>query len=288
VAAELSGLVRDFPNVTVETVGGAFVLNGIVGTAEELRAVDAIAATAKIKSLVRYDPDTLARRRAEVEAAAAAAVEAEVRAKKEAAERAARGELDGPYVMYDIELLEASANHRSGSYATGVEPSGRRLFKGSVKAPFGGEGVIFIGGAAVDPKKKPEPNTPESGIRLHLRPSAPSGRGFHTFILVETNLPIGKDSADPSIWRRARWEIDVASGEPFGITGGDLLATPDVQGGGGLSGSQIVTAARVVPGSGSVLRYIPIFGSLFGSRNFQSKKTQLLVIMRPQVTQGDR
>jgi Flp pilus assembly secretin CpaC len=44
----------------------------------------------------------------------------------------------------------------------------------------------------------------------------------------------------------------------------------------------------VVPGSGSVLRYIPIFGSLFGSRNFQSKKTQLLVIMRPQVTQGDR
>jgi len=158
---------------------------------------------------------------------------------------------------------------------------------------------VFIGGKAVvagkDAKDKDKganstPKTPggvEQGIRLTLRPQLPDSRGrFRTGVLVETNLPIGSDTYDPESWRRARWEFAAASGEPFGITGADLMATPDMPTGGG--GSAIGSATR---GASKVTRipgvnmpgseYVPVFGSLFGSSSYKTKQSQLLVIIRP-------
>ena len=49
------------------------------------------------------------------------------------------------------------------------------------------------------------------------------------------------------------------------------------------------SAASSVPGaSSSGLQFVPVFGSLFGSNNYKTKKTQILVVFRPTLTTGAR
>lgn len=316
---DLQELLRDFPSVKVQTVAGALAITGAVSSKDDLTAIERIASATKVQSLVRYvapvspavtqernpmpQPTPSALRPPTGTPIAPGATGASSAAAPSSTPSSA---LAPSEVEYEIELLEASVRFRSGSYATGVEPSGRSLFKGVVKAPLGAEREIFIGGAATDPKKKePQQGTPRnqaqakppeqgepSGIRLKLRPGTLNSAGrFQTFLLIETNLPIGADTYDPSIWRRARWEFNTGSGEPFGITGGDLLATPDMMAGSGGGSSAISTATRAtstasrIPGVSGVpgVEYVPVFGSLFGSRSYKQKTTQLLVIMRPRV-----
>lgn len=318
--SELRELLKDFPGVRVATLSGSLVVTGTVRSANEMSAIDKIAAAGKAKNLTRLEtptpaPATPASGGASTAGTPAAssmptpsAASPTGRPLTASAPPAAAPAAAAPSaassmgVDYDIELLEASSTFRSGSYARGIEPSGRSLYKGVVKATLGNESEIFIGGNAVAPAQDNrqfekqqtaksatgKPQTVETGIRLKLRPDNLNQNGqFTTFILVETNLPIASDTYDPDTWRRARWEFRAVSGEPFGITGGDLLATPTLPNSGSALGTASRTASRAasVPGVSGVsgAQYVPVFGSLFGSKSYQAKTTQLLVILRPKV-----
>lgn len=273
---ELRALLKDFPSVGLTTLAGTMVVSGAVSSKDDLTAIEKIAAAAKVKSVVRYVAP---------EATAATFGGGPV-APGGSAPRMGGGVPGGvaiPRVRYDIELLEASNKFRSGSYARGIEPSGRSLFKGVVDTDLNQETEIFIGGAVAGSPAE------QSGIRLKLRPTALDNQGrFKSLILVETNLPIGSQTYDPTIWRRARWEFMATSGEPFGITGGDLMATPDMassSSSSGAIGSATRTASQAtrIPGVGNApgAQYVPVLGSLFGSNAYKQKQTQLLVILRP-------
>lgn len=189
--------------------------------------------------------------------------------------------------------MEASIAFRTGSFAHGVEPSGRRLYLGQVEVNIGSENEVFIGGAAVAPKeaKRPvdAPTQAPMGLRLKFAPRVGDSRTpVITAVLVETNLPLNSGTYDPEVWRRSRWEFPTATNQPFGIVGGDLLASMDVvsQGPGALqTTASTASKMRMVPGVGGLpgMEYVPVFGSLFGSRSFKQKTTQLLVVLRPQV-----
>ena len=285
---ELRALLKVFPSVTLTRLAGQIVVSGAVSSKDDLAAIEKIAAAAKVKSVARYvapesngaaDTNTPTPGRAAGFTPAPSAAAAPLPTKR---------------VHYDIEVLEASVKFRSGSYATGIEPSGRSLFKGVIDTDLNQEGEIFLGGVAVEPKAAAK-NTKtaaaageQSGIRLKLRPTEPDKSGrFKSFILVETNLPIGSTNYDPSIWRRARWEFSAVSGEPFGITGGDLMATPDMANSRSALGTATNTASKAtsVPGVSNApgVQYVPVFGSLFGSKSYKAKTTQLLVLLRPRI-----
>jgi hypothetical protein len=259
-----------FPGVAVSRFAGGVSVTGSTDSRSAFDSIDRLASAAGAKNLVRYTgPDTAP--------ASAASAPAPVR--------------KPPVVEYEIELFEASSQYRSGSYATGVEPSGRSLFKGRVQAPFGDIGEILIGGNDVKTKeiaKNAPPPSQETGLRLKMRPSDPGPDGrFITYVLIQTNLPIGGETYDPKTWRLARWQFAAGSGEPFGITGADLLASPesDPSGAGGPGFGSRATSTAVQQGGSRipVLRYVPVFGSLFGSKNYKDKKTQLLLVVRPRV-----
>ena len=105
-------------------------------------------------------------------------------------------------------------------------------------------------------------------------------------MLVETNVPISYDLYDPDGWRRSRWNFTARFGEPFGIAGSDLLASPEVTSSSavGRASRTAGTVARVPGVSGRPgVDYVPVFGSLFRSNSYSKKRTQLLVVLRPRV-----
>lgn len=333
---ELRDLLKDFPSVEVRQLSGSLVISGAVSSKDDLAAIEKIATAAKVKSLVRYvapvpqsapaqpapaqatpppastpTPTTQPAKPAptpsapEAKPAPSSPPAAPTTAPPPASTAAAPAPMAiatpaaeaGPRIEYEVELLEASTSFRSGSYATGIEPSGRRLFKDVVRASAGADAQLFIGGdvTSTDKKEKRDAKAAASGsskptgIRLTLRPAAPDRTGrIKTAVLVETNLPIGSDLYDPETWRRARWEFSAGSGEPFAITGNDLLAAPSSTPGGS---SKITTTTRTASKVGSIpgvssapgVEYVPVFGSLFGSSSYKKKTTQLLVLLRPRV-----
>ena len=167
-------------------------------------------------------------------------------------------------------------------------PSGRSLYKGTVTADIGGEGELFIGGPAVDPKKKNDKGLEDTGIRLTVRPRVGTRGGLVTAVEVETNVPLEYALYDPEVWRRSRYAFTTSEGIPFAVSGNDLLAAPAIAGGRGAMGT-VTKGSRVagsVPGASGKpgLNYVPVFGSLFGSNNYKTKKTQILVVFRPALT----
>jgi len=193
-------------------------------------------------------------------------------------------------------VLEASIMFSSGSYATGVEPSGRSLFKQKIKVPVDTEAEVFVPGQQVMPKQT-EKNQPKNakaaqpadpiGLRLKLRPGPPDDDGrFPTYLLVETNLPTGSGTAqDASIMRRARWQFNAQSGEPIGIGGAELLAVADTSS--GPSGLSRTASA------GSFWSSLPGLSSIKGAGYAgqipyydAQRKTQLLLIVHPRLVQG--
>jgi hypothetical protein len=282
----LRTLLRDYPTVRVEGTAGSLSVTGTSAAKPEFDAISRIAAAGGAMNAVRYTgPDD-----------GPAGAGGGGAAPAPAAPRAV------PHVQYEVELFEASSKYRTGSYAMGVEPSGRSLYRGKVDAKFDDVGEIFIGGSAVAAAKETMKDAPkakglETGLRLKMRPTAPAADGrFTTYVLIETNLPIGGDTYDPDVWRRARWEFDAGSAEPFGITGGDLLATPDsntparpgaVRSAAGASANKAIgDAASAIESKSSFLNYVPVFGSLFSSKSYKAKQTQLLVVIRPTIVSG--
>jgi hypothetical protein len=292
----LRALLRVFPSVEVRQVAESAIVTGQVSSRDDQAAIEKIATTMNARSLVLYVPP-VEKGRPLGQSAPHAVV---------TAPGTGRTDLPGngigrpdaiSEVEYEVELLEASSRFHSGSYATGVEPSGRSLYKEVMRAPIGTDREVFIGGNAVASAKgvvgsktavaapRDEPAT-HTGIKLRLRPTSDPRGKVKTSVLIETNLPFAGETFDPAVWRRARWEFTAGYGEPFGITGADLLATPDAnQPQGSKVGATARTASKVamIPGVGAApgAEYVPVFGSLFGSRSYKQKATQLLVILRP-------
>ena len=165
VEADLKQLLAPYPNVLISKLGGEMLLTGTVAAQDDLTAVNNIARVARVQSAVR--------------------VAAGLRPTGPIAGpggpvgpgSAPGGSSAGPVaeaaptaVRYELELFEASSQFKTGEYGRGVEPSGRSLYKGTVTADIGGEGELFIGGPAVDPKKKNDKGLEDTGIRLTVRP----------------------------------------------------------------------------------------------------------------------
>ena len=283
VEADLKQLLAPYPNVLISKLGGEMLLTGTVAAQDDLTAVNNIARVARVQSAVRVaaglrptgpiaGPGGPVGPGATPGGSSAGPV-------AEAAPTAVR---------YELELFEASSQFKTGEYGRGVEPSGRSLYKGTVTADIGGEGELFIGGPAVDPKKKNDKGLEDTGIRLTVRPRVGTRGGLVTAVEVETNVPLEYALYDPEVWRRSRYSFTTSEGIPFAVSGNDLLAAPAIAGGRGAMGT-VTKGSRVagsVPGASGKpgLNYVPVFGSLFGSSNYKTKKTQILVVFRPALT----
>ncbi len=277
---DLKALLQQYPNVSITKLGGQALLTGTVATQDELNALTGIARVARVQSTV-----TVAARPGARTAGGTTTVPG-----SSPGPAVAEAPTEGPTVVeYELELFEASSQFKTGEYGRGVEPSGRSLYKGKVTAPIGGDGEIFIGGPSVDPKNKDDKDLKDTGIRLTVRPRE-GARGLVTGIEVETNVPLDYNLYDPDVWRRSRYSFGTTEGIPFAVSGNDLLAAPAIAGGTTAMGKVrrgTDTAGRVpgVSGRGG-MQYVPVFGSLFGSSNYKSKKTQILVVFRPTLTTG--
>lgn len=284
---DLKNLLAPYPNVTISRLAGEMLLTGTVASQDELTAVNNLARVAKVQSTVRVA--------AAVRPSTPGTVSPPVTNTGGSTGPTTPGSPGTPpveaaapnAVEYELELFEASSQFKTGEYGRGVEPSGRSLYKGRVSAPIGGEGEVFIGGPAVDPKHKNDKTLKETGIRLTVRPRQSSRGGLVTAVEVETNVPLEYNLYDPEVWRRSRYSFTTAEGIPFAVSGNDLLAAPAIAGGMSAMGkaSKGASAASSVPGASDVgLQFVPVFGSLFGSNNYKTKKTQILVVFRPALT----
>lgn len=307
---DLRDLLKDFPTVEVRRLGGSLAVSGTVKTKEELDAVTRIIDAAHARNLVRYippaSPFVVGGNPMPQPGEAAKPPGEPVKPSGGTTAGTATGTATGtgaataaavPQVEYEIELIEASVTFGSGSYATGVEPSGRPLFKQTVQVPIGTEGEVFMGGPDVLPtdylaaqqqnkgKTGAAAAPSEIGIRLKVRPGAPAENGtFTTYLLIETNVPVGTGTfTDPTIWRRARWEFNVMSGVPVGVGGAELLAVTTTSTG--------ASRASRTLGAASILRALPGVSRVPGSGYVPSgvpyhdkqKQTQLMVILRPRL-----
>jgi hypothetical protein len=298
VEADLRTLLAPYPGVSISKLGGEMLLVGTVSTPDELTAVTNLARVAKMPSTVtvkaapRPGPPPVAPVVAPSTSPAVTPGTTVPGSPAATVPPAATGPAPvaeaGPNaVTYELELFEASVQFKTGEYGRGVEPSGRSLYKGKVTAPIGGENEVFIGGPAVDPKRKDEKGLKDTGIRLTVRPKQSTRGGFVTAVEVETNVPLEYNLYDPEVWRRSRYSFTTSEGVPFAVSGNDLLAAPAIAGGMSAMGKATrgASAAGSVPGASNVgLQYVPVFGSLFGSNNYKTKKTQILVVFRPSLT----
>lgn len=300
VEADLKALLAPYPNVQISRLAGSLVLTGTVATNAELAAVNNIARVAKAQTAVTLiAPAAPVGPRTGPVTNTGTTATAPIKGAPGSPGPGATAPAPGPTVVeYELELFEASTQFKTGDYGRGVEPSGRSLYKGTVRAAVGEEGTLFIGGAAMDPKaaqsakgkNQPAAPTQETGIRLTLRPQ-PGRAGLVTGVEVETNVPISYDLYDPEVWRRSRYTFNTVEGVPFAVSGNDLLAAPslvDRRGNPIRSVSGKASTASRLPGPQRTgLQYVPVFGSLLGSNSYKAKTTQLLVVFRPTLTTGE-
>jgi hypothetical protein len=271
--AKLRGLLRDFPSVKVERVGGDLVVSGSVSSEEDLALIERMASSTGAESFVRFMAP---------EKPAGAGGRASAR--PDTAGGIPTGGAGAMEVEYDVQVLEASVTFGSSSYETGIEPSGKVLHSAKVRAPIGAEAQTFIPGKALQSRdiKIDTKELPTSGIRLTLTPDALEDGQLSTRILVETNMPVKSSAYVPGGWRRARWESANDIDAPFSLAGADLLVVPELSTGGGML-SKISNGASMVGG-------LPGVSSLPGSQYSGSipyynkdRKTHLLVLMRARV-----
>ncbi len=165
---DLTELVADFPSVKVRRVKGKLVLTGVVQTKNDLEAIEKIAETAEATSLVRLS--------------------GMVQPTSPGGTSTPAGPTDAPKynengdplpppatIHYEFDVLEASVNYSSGSYATGVEPAGRSLFKKAVAAGTGGNVEALRPGLRDSAARQGNHQT-EEGRRCSHRRSVSSSR----------------------------------------------------------------------------------------------------------------
>ncbi len=279
--ADLMAMLAPYPGVEMKSLGGQSVLAGTVDSDRDLKTVNDLARLAGVQSVVTVTPAAGAVIGGAVSSTGGGPV----------GPGGAAAATAKPRVRYQLELFEASTQFRTGEYGSGVEPSGRSLYKSTVTATVGEDETHFIGGAALDPKtaKQSAAQQVQTGIRLTLSPRVDEGGStVTTDVLVETNVPLEYDLYDPEVWRRSRYSFGTTRNIPFGLSGDDLLAAPSVD----ARGNRVAAAGRTtgrtagqvssLPGpQRSALSYVPVFGSLFGSSSYKEKRTQLLVVLTP-------
>lgn len=283
---DLKDLVADFPDVQVRRVRGQLALTGSVQTPQDFDAVQRLADAAGATNLVRL---VAGRERYTAPAAEAGRTEPG-RAEPGAAAATVR-----PAVAYEVIFLEASVAFTSGTYGIGVEPSGRTLFRQQVSAPLDGETEVFVPGATIMPKassgsrdkKGAAAEASPVGLRMKLQPRNLQEDGsFTTFVAIETNVPV-PGHTDPTVMRRARWELSTAPSEPFGLAGAELFAVPEIVQSGSKLGKAVGIAGMVsglpgvsqAPGAGYA-GSVPYYD--------RDKKTQVLALVRPTLVDGRR
>lgn len=281
VAAEtdLRTLLKSFPTVEVGKLGAQLVITGTVSTDADMDAVSRIGAAASAQNLVRL-----------VKGSAIGAVVGPVGPVAPGGETSPSGPgTTGPtapaQVEYEVELLEAHVAFASGTYGVGIEPSGRTLFKQVVRAPFNADSDVMIPGSAALPKGADNRLKQAANLRMRIKPTALNEEGeLTTFVAIETNVPV-EGSKDPSVMRRARWELVSKSDEPFGLGGAELMAMPQVARGSSKLGRILATAsgsaglAGNVPGASGYTGYVPSYLPYYD----KDKKTQLLAVFRPRL-----
>jgi putative type II/III system pilus formation protein len=303
--AELRDMLKDLPGIQVRTLAGSLAITGTVTTEEDRDLVDRIATASGAQNLVRFAPPAAPAPSRGVpqnpmpQPRGGNANSSADTAPSSAAANAAAAGASNVSIEYVLDILEASVQFQSGSYATGVEPSGRSLFKRTIRVSVGNEGEVYVPGEAIvkinsksnqkPPQQKagsPPPQPPPPvGLRLRLRADAPDDQGsFSNYLLIETNVPAGQ-ATDPSIMRRARWQFSAQSGEPIGVGGAELLAVADTSKGPS-------TLSRVAS-AGSFWSSLPGISSVGGASYAGSvpyydpqTKTQLLLVVHPRVVEG--
>lgn len=302
--AELRDMLKDLPGLQVRTLAGSLAITGTVTTEEDRDLVDRIATASGAQNLVRFAPPAAApASRGVPQNPMPQPGGGRSSASNAAADTPATGGgttgSSNVSIEYVLDILEASVQFQSGSYATGVEPSGRSLFKRTIRVAVGNEGEVYVPGEAIvktnaknnqkPPQQKagaaPAQPPPPVGLRLRLRADTPDDQGsFSNYLLIETNVPAGQVN-DPSIMRRARWQFSAQSGEPVGIGGAELLAVADTAKGPS-------TLSRVAS-AGSFWSSLPGVSSVSGASYAGSvpyydpqTKTQLLLVVHPRVVEG--
>src|SRR5262245_42307834 len=301
--AELRDMLKELPGLQVRTLAGSLAITGTVTTEEDRDLVDRIATASGAQNLVRYAPPAAPARGTPSNPmpqprGGSASSNADSAPSSAPSNTGAAGS-SNVSIEYVLDILEASVQFQSGSYATGVEPSGRSLFKRTIRVAVGNEGEVYVPGESIvktnsksnqkPPQQKagsPPPQPPPPvGLRLRLRADAPDDQGsFSNYLLIETNVPAGQAS-DPSIMRRARWQFSAQSGEPVGIGGAELLAVADT--------SKGPSTLSKVASAGSFWSSLPGISSVSGSSYAGSvpyydpqTKTQLLLVVHPRVIEG--
>lgn len=296
---DLKELLADFPQVQVRRLRGQLVVTGTVPTERDFQAIQRIADAASAGNLVRVTGggDSGGTRNADPDAGY------EERRGGLPSDRGPASEPESPAVTmrtakveYELEILEASVAFGSGSYGTGVEPSGRPLFKQKVLASFDDGGEIYVPWSALSPKDAPKgkgsgdarsaaPTPGSTGIKMRFTPRQLQEDGsFTTLVAIETNAPV-PGATDPSILRRARWELGGGPSEPFGLAGAELLAVPEIAQKASKLGRAIGIAGAVgslpgvsqAPGVG-IAGQVPYYD--------REKKTQLLALVRPKLVRS--
>jgi hypothetical protein len=287
--SDLKELLAPFPTVSVRKLGEQVVVTGQVSTDADMDAVSRIATAASAQNLVRLVKTS------PMGAVAGPPPSTGSTSPSNTGEPASPGGITAPtapaaaaQVEYEVELLEAHVAFASGTYGVGIEPSGRTLFKKVVRAPFNGDTEVIIPGTAALSPKADNKLKQQASLRMRVRPTALSEEGELTsFVSIETNVPV-EGSKDPSITRRARWELVSKHDEPFGLGGAELMAMPQVVQGRSKLGRILETAgsaagtAGSVPGVSGYTGYVPSYLPYYD----KDKKTQLLAVFRPRVVQG--
>jgi hypothetical protein len=293
--ADLKDLLKDFPTVQVRRLGDKLVVSGTVSSQSDLDAVGRIASVAAAENLVRVvrggypgaSPGGTTTPTPDPGAAGATGTPTPG-APSTTAPAAA------PQIEYEVEVLEANIAFQSGTYGKGIEPSGPSLYKKVVRAAIGTDVDVMVPGSAVtakssgsDKDRKNDKNAPAAAsatsLRMRLRPTGISEDGqLTTYVVIETNLPV-EGAKDPSVNRRARWELVGATDEPFGLAGAELMAMPQVAQNPSRLGRVLSTGSQVVgmPGvSGRAgTNYVPSYVPYYD----KSKNTQLLAVFRPRI-----
>jgi hypothetical protein len=285
---DLKELLAPFPTVSVRKLGEQIVVTGQVSTDADMDAVGRIATAASAQNLVRL-----------VKTSPMGAVvgppPSTGSTSPSSTEPASPGGTTGTtaptavaQVEYEVELLEAHVAFASGTYGVGIEPSGRTLFKKVVRVPFNGDTDVIIPGTAALSPKADSKLKQQANLRMRVRPTMLSEEGeLTTFVSIETNVPV-EGSKDPSVTRRARWELVSKHDEPFGLGGAELMAMPQVAQGRSKLGRILETASSTsglagsAPGVSGYTGYVPSYLPYYD----KDKKTQLLAVFRPRVVQG--
>ncbi len=282
---DLKDLLKDFPSVQVRRLGERLVVSGSVSTQADLDAIGRIANVAGADNVVRLV-------RVPYPGAPISGQPTETPRANAGGPAVPTTPAPAPKIEYEVEVIEANVAFQSGTYGKGIEPSGRSLFKQVVQAGIGSDVDVTIPGASVtakgsDKDRKNEKNAPSGGgptsLHMRLRPTGISDDGqLTTFVVIETNLPV-EGAMDPSVNRRARWELVGATDEPFGLAGAELMAMPQVAKFPSRLGRVLSTAGQVgglpgvsgVRGSNYVPSYVPYYD--------KAKQTQLLAVFRPRL-----